>query len=628
MPEEHRLTITSSSHLAPDDVARHTFGSVRRGFDPTEVRAYLESIAEGLRARAERERELLAALADAEQRAANPVIDDTMLTTAVGKETARVLQSAHDAGSEMLANAEAEAQRLVSEATETSGQMLAEAAEVSEAAQTRADALLAERTAEAEAASTTLKERTEQQVSAALDKVRADAEEMTERARTEGRVMVEEAQLLRARVLADLSRRRKVLHAQIEQLRAGRERLAETVNEVRQSVETIAEDLFRAEDEARLAAEVAGREVSNRGEEGTLEEMAALLLAEEAEVEAEVEAEEEAEVEAEVPDGGSAAEGSGDDRAEAQAVPEAGADDEVVAAAPPVEQVDALFAKLRAAQGDDESDPSDASEAGSDSEAEAQDTQDTQAPQDTDEASDADDDADDGPPETRNPLVVQRDELMAPFVTGVARRMKRILQDNQNDLLDQLRAKGTSWSPALLPDEKEHLDSVTTAALPLLEEAAEAGASFVGKPTGKPMAKSKSRPSGDALIAIAHDLAESVVGPLRKRLLAGDGLESAEESVVTEHVGSAFREWKGERIERLAGDHVVAAFSLGSLAVAGAGGTSLEWVAVALPDETPCPDCEDNGLNGAQPAGEEFPTGHLHPPAHPGCRCLLAPATP
>jgi DivIVA domain-containing protein len=68
MPEERRMTITSSSHLAPDDVARHTFASVRRGFDPTEVRDYLESIASGLRAHAEREQELLAALADADRR--------------------------------------------------------------------------------------------------------------------------------------------------------------------------------------------------------------------------------------------------------------------------------------------------------------------------------------------------------------------------------------------------------------------------------------------------------------------------------------------------------------------------------------------------------------------------------
>jgi DivIVA domain-containing protein len=264
MPEERRMTITSSPHLAPDDVARHTFASVRRGFDPAEVRDYLESIAAGLRAMADREVELRAALADAEQLAANPVIDDTMLTSAVGKETARVLQSAHDAASEMVGNAEAEAARMVAEATEVSDRLVTEATEVSEQAQARADALLAERMAEADAASVSLQERTEQQVAAALDKVRADAEELTERARAEGRVMVEEAQALRARVLVDLSRRRKVLHAQIEQLRAGRERLAETVNDVKRSVESIAEELFNAENEARLAAEVAGREVANR----------------------------------------------------------------------------------------------------------------------------------------------------------------------------------------------------------------------------------------------------------------------------------------------------------------------------------------------------------------------------
>ncbi|MGA2838360.1 MAG: DivIVA domain-containing protein, partial [Acidimicrobiales bacterium] len=100
MPEERRMTITSSPHLVPDDVARHTFASVRRGFDPAEVRDYLESIATGLRGHAERMQQLQDALAEAEERAANPVIDDTMLTSAVGKETARVLQSAHDAAAE------------------------------------------------------------------------------------------------------------------------------------------------------------------------------------------------------------------------------------------------------------------------------------------------------------------------------------------------------------------------------------------------------------------------------------------------------------------------------------------------------------------------------------------------
>jgi DivIVA domain-containing protein len=612
MPEERRMTITSSPHLAPDDVARHTFASVRRGFDPAEVRDYLESIATGLRGMADRENELKAALADAEERAANPVIDDTMLTSAVGKETARVLQSAHDAASEMVANAEAEADRMLTEATEVSERLVTEATEVSEQAQARADALLAERLAEADAASISLQERTEQQVAAALDKVRADAEELTDRARAEGRVMVEEAQALRARVLADLSRRRKVLHAQIEQLRAGRERLAETVNDVKRSVEAIAEDLFNAENEARLAAEVAGREAANRPDEGTPEELATHLLAEEAVAEAEDRTGHEAEPGADVgprdeaPEDESTRDIAPVDGAPAPEAPdeESSGADGAPAAAPPVEQVDALFAKIRAAQGgpaDKAADaPSSATTDGSD-------------PGDPD-------DGDEGPPPAANPLAVRRDELVAPIITGLARRLKRSFQDEQNDLLDRLRAKGTTWSTDLLPDETEHLDSIATAALPFLEEGAGAGASFLGADTG--------RPKVDALVGIAHELAESVIGPLRKRLMGGEGLEGAEESVVTEHVGSAFREWKGERVERLAGDHVVAAFSLGSLAVAGSSGTGLEWMAIAAPDESPCPDCEDNGLNGAQDAGEEFPTGHTYPPAHPGCRCLLVPSTP
>ena len=118
MPEERLRSITSSSHLAPDDVARHTFGSVRRGFDPDEVRAYLESIAVGLRAIAERENQLLQEVADAEHRAANPVLDEAALTAALGTETARVLHSAHEAAAEMVAKAEAEATRILTEAHE------------------------------------------------------------------------------------------------------------------------------------------------------------------------------------------------------------------------------------------------------------------------------------------------------------------------------------------------------------------------------------------------------------------------------------------------------------------------------------------------------------------------------
>ncbi|HZM53906.1 MAG TPA: DivIVA domain-containing protein, partial [Acidimicrobiales bacterium] len=578
------MTITSSPHLAPDDVARHTFASVRRGFDPNEVRDFLESIAFGLRGVADRERQLLQELADAEHRAANPVLDEPTLTSALGQETARVLHSAHEVAAEMVAKAEAEANRLLTEANEETEQNRA-----------RAEARTAEQTARAEAEINDLRQRTDQQVSGALESARHETEEVLAQAREECRAMVDEAQQLRARVLADLSRRRKILHAQIEQLRAGRERLAETINDVRRSVDVIADDLFTAEDDARLAAEAAGREAVSRPDEGTPEELAAVLLADEAEVAADL-----------APSDGTAVDArSGEEEASAAgdlveagdggatAATEALPAEAPLAEVPPAKSVDALFAKIRAAReepGDDDQPHAPGGEAAGAVEPGPE--PEGAGPEGAGEG------PGDEPPEERNPLAVRRDELVSPIITALARRLKRTLQDNQNDLLDRLRSNGSHWSIDLLPEETEHIDSYATAALPALEQASEAGASFAG--TGP-----SHGPHADVLLGVAHDLSESVVGPLRRRLADGDGLDDAEESVVAEYVGSAFREWKGERIVRLAGDHVVAAFSLGTISVIeGEKSAQLEWVAVSGTGDAPCPDCEDNGLNGSQRPGE------------------------
>jgi len=608
------MSISSSSHLAPDEVARHSFGSVRRGFDPGEVRAYLESLAAGLRGVAERERQLFQELAEAEHRAANPVLDEPTLTAAVGTETARVLHSAHEVANEMMAKSEAEANRLLTEAREEIEQI-----------RSQTEARLAEQTAEADTAVKELRDRTDQQVADRHDAARQEAEDILAQAREDCRGMVDEAQALRARVLADLSKRRKVLHAQIEQLRAGRERLAETVQDVRRSVDAIAADLFAAEDNARLAAEAAGREALGRPDEGTPEELAALLLAEApvaapdgpAERGARASEEPPGPAAAEAVGGGPPGAGSSEDAGAGDAEPDGKGGDE--------SPVDALFAKIRAARGEPhtgaaEAGPPPAAPEGGvaepgDGAGEKPESTDAPAAEDGDAADEVEPDE---PPEERNPLAVQRDGLIDPIVTKLARRLKRTLQDSQNELLDGLRSNGSHWSIDLLPELTEQTDTFSTAALPALEQAAEAGLSFAGT-------RATTGPKTDVLLGIAHELAESVVGPLRRRLSDGNGLDGAEETVVAEHVGSAFREWKGERIERLAGDHVVAAFSAGTIAaVDGKKSAQVEWVAVSDAGDEPCPDCEDNGLNGSQKPGEEFPTGHRHPPAHPGCRCLLA----
>ena len=48
--------------------------------------------------------------------------------------------------------------------------------------------------------------------------------------------------------------------------------------------------------------------------------------------------------------------------------------------------------------------------------------------------------------------------------------------------------------------------------------------------------------------------------------------------------------------------------------------TGKEWVVT-----DPCPICEDNGNAGVIPIDKPFPSGDMRPPAHPNCRCALAP---
>src|SRR5579872_7439846 len=111
MPED-RVTIASTARLHPDEIARRTFATTRRGFDPTEVRSFLEGVAREMAALAEREHDMRRAVAEADHRAANPVLDEATLTAALGQETARVLRSAHDAAADLIARADNDATRM------------------------------------------------------------------------------------------------------------------------------------------------------------------------------------------------------------------------------------------------------------------------------------------------------------------------------------------------------------------------------------------------------------------------------------------------------------------------------------------------------------------------------------
>src|ERR1700684_2227825 len=129
----------SSSRVATGDIAQHSFSVVRRGFDSDEVRSYLHSVARSLEALEAREEELRAALTDAEERAAHPVIDEATLTASLGQHSAQILRHAHDEAAKIVLQAQDGATTLMREAQ-------AQANEI----QARSEGSSAERVAEAE----------------------------------------------------------------------------------------------------------------------------------------------------------------------------------------------------------------------------------------------------------------------------------------------------------------------------------------------------------------------------------------------------------------------------------------------------------------------------------------------
>jgi len=214
-----------------------------------------------------------------------------------------------------------------------------------------------------------------------------------------------------------------------------------------------------------------------------------------------------------------------------------------------------------------------------------------------------------------------RDDLLDKLEAGLTRALKRVLGDEQNEVLDGLRRLGPSSGLDVLPENATQTASYRDAAAPWLQQAAHAGIGFVSEP-GSATDALKAHPSLDAqAVALAGELVE----PLRERLTRAldGGAEADDPSVVAERLRATYRQWKIQQVEECARHHVVAAFNAGAFAATPEVAT-LQWL---VDDDGHCPDCDDNALAGPTTKGQPFPTGQLHPPAHPGCRCLLVPIT-
>ena len=642
-----------SSPAAPDPtspgaVAGASFPVARKGFDPTAVRDFLRRVSQEL-GRAQHDRERLAReleqTREASRRQPTEDLDQATVAAKLGEEAARVLATAHEAAAQIRARAD-----------ETSSRLLRD---------TELDAARLRGDAEVEAA----RRRQEAEEQAANE---------IESAKLEGREMVAEARAVRERIFSDLTRRRDLARQQIEDLQAGRQQIMDAFRRARGDLDAVIGDLeaqapSEADEElppldlpdtaavpvtppanvlvlgemdvpaAIVDRHVGGQDAAGVDDGDELDDADELDEAElEAELEAEVVDDEETapavsftvitsdvEIFEDAPDedgggvltvveemfvvGELTSEDSevGEPEPEDEPELEAAQLDSVTAEVPVVDSasneadapdadhpsVDDLFARLRASSSD----------------VVARDVLD----HDLSAGASEPPPAESAQPLTGAAALAQRSAALAPVRTALARQLKRVLADEQNEVLHRLRQRNTSLAvDDVLGPAALHPGTYREAAEDHLWAAALAGAHSLSDLKGEELHAALEARS--VLDRSLDTLEAELVVPLRARLTenleaASDGTEAAAT------VRATYREWKG-RIDELGEDLVRTAYGRAAYAVL-TPGTPVCWV--LDPSGPGCPDAEDNVLAGAVPAGEPFPTGHRYAPAYRGCRCLL-----
>lgn len=525
-------------------------------------------------------------------------LDEEVVTRMLGEEAARILSTAREAGTQIKARAEESAGRVLREGSDEA-QRLREEAEV-ESARRRQDAS-------------------------------SDAEAELQMAKQQGREMVNEARAYRERVLSELARRRELARQQIEQLVHGRDRLLQAFERARLSAVDVMAELTPLGEPAEYVnlspttgpvpvmlpadhrSTVEVTEIHDLDQ--TLADETTVLQrsaqGEESGPGAVTQIELESEPEADQANVVSLFAGE-------VAQPPVEVDMHSAAADEAIASVDDLFARLRASRA--------GGVAARASEPVESVTEPVTESVTTGELTIVGDDLSVFQPSPQAPDVEafvddtvfgRRDAALTPLIVASARKLKRVLADEQNDVLNTLRRKDPVLSlDTLLPWEADHAERYAAAIGEELEAAAKAGMASMGRK------RSLGKAKADVLRPAVGSLTTAMIVPLRERLDRAIGDASGDNGDLATTVRSVYREWKTQRIDEQLDDVLRMAFGRGALAGVAAG-TMVSWI--VDPNGPACPDAEDNALAGAVAAGDAFPTDHKCAPAHSGCRCMLAP---
>ena len=635
---------------SPAAVGSAAFPTGRRGFDQAEVRDFLKMVAAEMARLQERERFLEGELRAMQTRglSAPGRLDEATVTTLLGEEAARVLTAARDASTQIRDRAEESATRLVKDAAEDAARIRESA--VIEAARIREDSA-------------------------------QDAESEIDMAKQQGRDMVNEAREYREKVLSELGRRRDAARSQIEQLLHGRDRLMNAFERARIASEDVIGGLTDAHDEPEFIVDLSpttgpipivnpehpsvklfDREEEIAEAEATIEVVAvdaptAIIFDHETEIEiVEVlDAVEEVQVitqepvvieadrvdhpvhvvaddqvvenDAEVSDSPQTnvvslfgrgrrspdmpeVEISEDDvivENDVLVEPEVA----VVPVRPSTAGVDDIFAKLRASNTADVA----TDVAPAVAKPVATKTVEPIAKKAAAKKVKA------------KPAVIladparfeERNEALSSIVVAASRKLKRVLADEQNTVLGHLRAKRSSLEiDAILGTIDEHAKRYAVAVAEETMTSASAGAKSVKTSGGSSRRVTQKAVSEHTAATIASGL----VAGFREDTRIAIGEAEGDRDVLTSLMRDVYRKWKMETIDAHVDDIACSAYSKGAY-LALEPGSPLSWM--VDPVSHCCSECEDNSLAGMVTRGDNFPTGHSHPPAHAGCRCLVCP---
>ena len=684
MSDVHRRAAASAPRLTPEEVATRGFAAAFRGISELEVRNFLKRVAEELALARAREEELIALADDLrDQVKSPPIVTEDRLLDALGEETARVLRSAQESADQIRSRAEEKAHTAVVDAeaaaAATREEADADAAAMRDAAQTAAagredeasqyaEQLRATVEAEVEA----LRAATDAATQAMREESIAAASSEIEASKEAGRELVNEARAVRERILADLGRRRLLLQAQVDELRAGRDRLLDAYRVVKRTLGDATEALVQVEARAGLELSTPPEELNVSPVDGELEALAGHLTGEAGAPSVEVEA--------------LFARLRGHDGTPTSPEPDLTADSDLPAPKPTTKPTNKKTSRptKQKASTDPEPQRSEGEQVGSiptnpastDTERTTDEARSTEpepqrsggeprgsvptnrastdtermsnqvgsggeprgsvptnrASTDTERTSNqvgsegeqrgsvptnrASTDSERTSNQTERTSNQTDDEARAaraavldPLQKELGRKVKRALQDEQNDVLDRLRTvKGRPSASEVLPTPAEQIAVLVSTLRVPVNAAFSGGREAVGA-TGEALGAPSSMIDG---------LASAMVERLHARLVEAIDDSGDDDTLVTQRLGARYREFKGQELDAVVGDTLAAAWALGVYDGV-PDQTMLRWVPSV---EGNCPDCDDNALEPT-PRSQVFPTGQPHPPAHPGCRCLL-----